>query len=250
MIRRRQAIQIGVTYKIASERDLSRIESFLSQKKIDSLFTPPLSHPTRGITIANRVLSKFSSGIWIIAELNQKIIGTLAVVPAHLSKHPPRKKPHKDIHISSGLSLGEQFSAMELSTIVTDPKKRERIKGVGTDMLNLAKKYVETRGENEIYFITDSWIGGVMDQFIRKVNNQEHYALTEAGELQHHHKHKIDYLIRIFSDPHKRGKNGPPTVIYLIPYKIAHWDFLKENNKKILKLRKLYKSLSDASVQL
>ncbi|MBP6884917.1 MAG: hypothetical protein KBC17_03825 [Candidatus Pacebacteria bacterium] len=244
MRKRRQAIQIGVTYKIAAEIDLSRIESFLSQKKIDSLFTPPLSHPTRGITIADRVLKKFNTGVWIIAELHQKVIGTLAVVPTHLPKHPPRKKPHKDIHISYGVSFTQQFSAMELSTIVTDPKKRERIKGMGTDMLKIAKKYIETCGDNEVYFITDSWVGGVMDQFIRKVNNLEHHDLIQSGELEYHTTHQIDYLIRIFSDPNKRGKDGPPTAIYLIPYKSTHWGLLKENHRKILKLRKLYKSLA------
>lgn len=231
--------ELGFTFQLANKSDLSKIEDFLSRKDIDALFIPPLSDTTRGISIKERVINKFNIGFWIVSlDLNQKVVGSMAVVPTQISEKPIKVDKKTGIDISLGISISEWDveKIMELSTVATDPvtKNTFSIKGIGKNLLLEAIKEVGTK-KGKIGLITDSWLGGEMDGFITHViNNIENKPPTNQI---------IDLLIRIYSDPPKRGSEGLPTALYLIPCNSKDWNFLVEKQDEIKKLREQYQLL-------
>jgi hypothetical protein len=74
-----------------------------------------------------------------------------------------------------------------------------------------------------------------MDGFINHIVNKMPGKTTADN---------IDTLIRIYSDPGKRGKNGPPTTLYLIPTNEKDWAFLANKQGEIKVLRNFYNSLT------
>ena len=94
---------ISITIREASQNDLSLIEAFLSRPEIDTLFTPPLSDPVRGMTIQERVKRKFTTGVWIIAVYENQVVGVVAIVPSKL--RPEIKAPVSSRAISLGVSF-------------------------------------------------------------------------------------------------------------------------------------------------
>lgn len=67
------------TIRVAQNKDLDRIISFLSQLKIDKGFCKPLSD--RNISISERVFLKYKQGIWIFAEIEKQIVSCVAIIP-------------------------------------------------------------------------------------------------------------------------------------------------------------------------
>lgn len=235
----RKPEELGITFKIAQQQDLSKIKIFLEQPLIDNLFTPPLSDPTRGISIDQRVQLKYETGFWAISEsANGKIVGCMAVVPTKVGVEPIQTDPEKDIKISSGISLSNWSvqKIMELSTVATNPETKSTltVKGIGEKLLLQVIKQLHTPEFNNFGLVTDSWLGGQMDGFINHVVNK---MPTKPVTYD------LDTLIRIYSDPKKRGKNGPPTTLYLIPNSKKDWTFLINNQDKIKKIRELYTNL-------
>lgn len=64
---------------IAQKEDLKNIISFLSRPEIDNSFCKPLSD--RNITITDRVFSKHRKGLWVLAEIHNKIVSCVAIIP-------------------------------------------------------------------------------------------------------------------------------------------------------------------------
>ncbi len=221
----------GINFKTATEEDLKGLSEFLSRDDIDSLFTPRLSDPVRGVSIEERVKKKFESGNWVIAKRGDSVVGCMAIVPTSLSKEVPSSEL-----ISEGISLNDWkvSEIKELSTVVTDPKlKEEGIKGVGGGILTEVKRNILENGGGSWGLVTDSWIGGDMGGFVDAMNKKA--RLSETGEDK-----TVDTLIRVYSDPGKRGKNGPLTVIYGIPVDKKDWDFFLSKQDKINPLRQKY----------
>jgi hypothetical protein len=65
--------------QVAQKSDLERIINFLTQPEIDQGFCKPLSD--RNISITNRVFSKYKQGVWLFAEIDDRIISCIAIVP-------------------------------------------------------------------------------------------------------------------------------------------------------------------------
>lgn len=239
-IHMRKPEELGITFKIAEQQDLPKIENFLGKPQIDNLFTPPLSDPTRGISINQRVRTKYKTGFWAISKTpDNQIVGCMAVVPAKVSIEPIKIDLEKYIKISSGISLSEWNvqKIMELSTVATNPeiKSKFAVKGIGEKLLIQVIEQLHTPGLHNSGLVTDSWLGGQMDGFINHIVNKMPTKPVSYG---------VDTLIRIYSDPKKRGKNGPPTTLYLIPNSEKDWAFLINNQDQIKKLRELYINLS------
>lgn len=228
-----------VSSGIATHEDLGKIENFLGRPEISSLFTPHLDDPVRKITIKERVQKKYRDGIWVIANHNNMVIGCMAVVPCNIPVEVP--KPDLELKISEGISIArwQVKKIMELSTVVVDPyiKSNFKIKGVGTTLLSECRKWISNKGKGNWGFITDSWIGGDMDGFLKVTNSklikQDHHL--EIPE--------IDTLLRIYSDPQKRGVSGPPTVIYGIPITSTDLNFFTLNQREISLLRVKYNQI-------
>lgn len=237
---------VGITIREATEADLPLVEEFLSRPDIDSLFTPPLSDPARGITIAERVQKKFKEGVWILSVHNEKVVGCLAVVPTKLQMEVPPPQPEKGIHISEGISFAEwgTKTLRELSTVVTDRKLRDElgVKGVGAELLNKSKNWVQREGGGEWGFITDSWVGGDMGGFIDVMNGKAYSAwLSRNGRT--YLPPTVHTLSRIYTDPSKRGIDGPPTVVYGIPIEDKDWEFFSRKQQEISTLERRYREV-------
>lgn len=227
---------VGINFRVAKITDLDLLRDFLSKKEIDGLFTPRLSDPVRGITISDRVKKKFDTGAWVIAERGGMVVGSMAIVPTNLSKDVPSSEPEKGIKVSEGIPLDgwDVEKIVELSTVVTDPKlKSEGIKGVGAGILAEVKTWVMKEGVGKWGLVTDSWIGGDMGGFVAAMNKK---AFKEAyGEEK-----EVDTLVRVYSDPGKRGPTGPLTVIYGIPISKSDWEFFLSKQTEIRPLREIY----------
>jgi hypothetical protein len=65
--------------QLAQEDDLHRITIFLSQPIIDKGFCKPLSH--RSLSIPERVSTKHRQGVWVFAEMDDRIVSCVAIVP-------------------------------------------------------------------------------------------------------------------------------------------------------------------------
>ena len=235
----RRPEEVGITFKIADETDLPQIENFLSQPQIDTLFTPPLSDFTRGISIKQRVKTKYETGFWAISkDSDNVIVGCMAVVPAKIGLEPASEDIKKGILISSGVSLIDWGveRIVELSTVATNPETKTKlaVKGIGEELLLQVIKRLQTSEFNGVGLVTDSWLGGQMDGFINHIVNKISTRPTTRI---------IDSLIRIYSDPQKRGKDGPPTTLYLIPTRELDWDFLIAHQDEVENLRGLYTNL-------
>lgn len=241
MLRVRQPEEVGISFKIAERQDLSKIEGFLEQPQIDNLFTPPLSDPIRGISISQRVQTKYETGFWAISETpDGQIVGCMAVVPAKISTEPIEINLENGIEISSGVSLSgwKVKRIMELSTVATNPETKLKfaVKGIGEKLLLQVIEQLHTSEFNNVGLVTDSWLGGQMDGFINHVINK-----MPTNPVTYN----IDTLIRIYFDPKKRGKKGPPTTLYLIPNSEKDWAFLINNQNQIKELRLLYSKLAN-----
>ena len=231
--------EVGITFKEATLEDITNIVDFLGRQDIDSLFVPSLSDPVRGMTIRERVERKISNGKWIIAIQEKKVIGCMAIVPARVTKEV--QLPKKEGYISKGISFDgwNKNIVWELSTVVVDLEllRKEGVKGVGGSLLNSAKNWVRAKGlQNGL--LTDSWVGGDMGGFIMAMNAKE-YKL-------HNKEEKIDIpdtLMRIYTDPAKRGEKGPPTVIYGIPLDSEDWRFFESKKKEMEELKKEYENI-------
>lgn len=227
--------ELDITFCMAKTEDLDSLEKFLASNEIDSLFTPPLSDPTRGITIHDRVQKKFESGVWILSKDSQNnIIGCMAVVPTTVNKDIVNNLNKSDVSLSINLSGWNPKNTVELSTVATKPDLKEtmKVKGVGESMLLQAIRHIQTLEDTG--FVTDSWLGGDMDGFITHVLNKS----IEKPTIEH-----FDFLIQIFSDRKKRGKDGPPTTLYFIPVNAKDWEFIKGKQPEVHDLREKYNSL-------
>jgi N-acetylglutamate synthase-like GNAT family acetyltransferase len=235
---------MGISFREAKVGDLPLIEEFLSREEIDRLFEPKLSDPVRGITIKDRVQKKFKKGVWVIALREGKVVGCMAVVPTNLPIEVPPANPKEGIKMSEGISIKDWNveKVMELSTVVTDPKFEK--KGIGTDILAMIKGWVKRKGRGWFGLITDSWIEekSKMDTFVAGTNRKE----IQKNEIQVSVKpESFDTLIRIYSDPGKRGPEGPPTVVYGIPMSDFDWKFFDSKQDDISKLRVTYSSFAN-----
>ncbi len=67
------SITKGVEVVLATEDDISRIISFLSNPEIDQAFVRPLSN--RNTSIEERVRGGLSNGFWLIASYNSTVVG-------------------------------------------------------------------------------------------------------------------------------------------------------------------------------
>ena len=238
--------QVGIEIRRAVPADLPGIEEFLSRPDIDSLFVPALSDPARGITIADRVQKKFNQGTWIVSSHEGKIVGCMAIVPSSLPQEVPLPNPDGGMPISEGVSFSDwgPDTIMELSTVVTDRSLRDtlKVKGVGAELLDLCKQWVKEKGNGEWGFVTDSWVGGDMGGFVDVMNAKAYSTwLARAGGKQA--STAIDTLVRIYSDPSKRGVDGPPTVVYGIPIEDRDWKFFAGKQEEIHSLRGTYDAL-------
>ncbi len=231
--------EIGISFREAFLEDVQSIENFLARKEIDSLFVPLLSDPVRGMTIKERVERKMDNGKWFIAVQGKKVVGCMAVVPAKVTKEV--QSPKKEEYISKGVALSgwNKNRIWELSTVVVDLEllKKEKVKGIGGSLLVLAKNWVKTKGSQD-GLLTDSWVGGDMGGFIATMNTKE-YKLHNKEKKQE----TPDTLMRIYTDPAKRGEKGPPTVIYGIPLDTADWNFFESKKSEIEKLKKEYERI-------
>ena len=108
-----------VSFRIATHEDLGKIENFLGRPEISLLFTPRLDDPIRKITIEERVQKKFRTGIWVIANHNNMVVGCMAVIPDDIPAEVP--KPSLGLEISEGISIAkwQVEKIMELSNIST-----------------------------------------------------------------------------------------------------------------------------------
>jgi hypothetical protein len=231
--------QFNIAIREARPEDLEGIENFLQRSDIDSLFVPALSDPARGMTIRERVEGKFKNGKWVVAMLGEKVIGCMAIVPAKLTREISPFSKEKPI--SMGLSVKEwrKNNFWELSTVVVDQKllKREKVKGVGGSLYEVAKNWVRAKGADD-GLVTDSWVGGDMGGFVMAMNAKAYHANDPQKE-----KTMPDTLMRIYSDPAKRGEDGPPTVIYGIPLDDEDWRFFESQQAEIMSLREEYEKL-------
>lgn len=247
--RTRSIEEVGIAIREATDADLQGIADFLQRKDIDSLFTPALSDPARGITIGERVAKKQKEGVWIISVHNEKVVGCLAIVPAKLPLDVPPANPDRGMRISEGVSFKEwDVSAIrELSTVVTDRRLRDdlHVKGVGAELLNRSKQWVQREGKGTWGFVTDSWVGGDMGGFIDAMNNKA-YAAWLAANGKSGYPHTIHTLGRIYTDPAKRGTDGPPTVVYGIPIEDGDWEFFVSKQREIGSLEERYKEIEAA----
>lgn len=245
---------VGISIKEAESSDLPILEEFLARPDIDGLFSPSLSDPVRGITIRDRVQKKFHEGVWVVAVHEGKVVGCMAVVPSRLSIDVPVPDPDRGIKASEGVSFSgwQADKIMELSTVVTDPKIKEalKVKGMGTELLDKAKDWTKRKGEGKWALVTDSWVGGGMGEFIAKLNtrayldwckqsNQEP-ALDENGHL--------NTIVRVYSDPGKRGENGPATVVYGIPIDNKDWEYHVQNQDGIRQTQGVYDKLNQSQM--
>ena len=243
---------LKITAKIAQVSDFEALMIFLQREDIDTLFTPVLSDPTRGITIPQRVEIKFKTGHWIIATAHEekvnRVVGCLAIVPSKLEIDVPPTMPSENRPISEGISLNgwDVSEIREISTIVTDPVMREQrgIKGIGAGLLREATHLIVQEGGGKWGFVTDSWVGGDMSGFLRHMINKAYLERPE-GQQNQVKPGLFDTLVRIYSDPKKRGKDGPPTVVYGIPYSDRDWNFFSSAQNDIIPLRKLYQELEE-----
>lgn len=235
--------EAGIEIRIASEADLPGVEAFLSRTDIDALFTPPLSDPARGISIADRVSKKFAEGVWIVSVHQDKVVGCMAVVPTKI----PVDVPPPDTSIEGGVSEGVSFaewpveSLKELSTVVTDRALRDElhVKGVGAELLEQAKQWVAAEGRGAWGFITDSWVGGDMGGFVHAMNAKA-YEQRNIARGDTEVRPPLNTLARLYSDPSKRGVDGPPTVVYGIPITEADWKFFEGKQSEIAHLQEVY----------
>lgn len=231
----------AISIRTAELADVPGIKNFLKRPEIDSLFVPPLSDKARGMTIEERVEKKIREGIWVIATKDKKIVGCMAVVPAKLTREVP--SPKKEGLISKGVSIEDwkKNKIWELSTVVVDQElsKKEKIKGIGKSLLEMAKNWVRNKEMQGL--ITDSWVGGDMGGFVRAMNVKEYRSHNENGREE-----IPNTLIRIYTDPAKRGEKGPPTVIYSIPLDNEDWRFLKSKQVEIKSLQGEYNHLEES----
>jgi hypothetical protein len=241
--RQKSIEEVGIRIREASAEDLPLIEEFLSRTDMDSLFTPALSDAARGITITERVQKKSREGVWITSVHNEKVVGCLAIVPAKFPTEPMPADPEHGINISEGVSFADWKirKLMELSTVVTDRKLRDElnVKGVGAELLGKSKEWVKREGKGAWGFVTDSWVGGDMGGFIDVMNNKA-YVPWRATHGDSTYPEAINSLMRIYSDPGKRGAEGPPTVVYGIPIEDRDWEFLISKQADIMRLEKRY----------
>ena len=232
--------QVSITTRAAILEDLPILGKFLERPEIDSLFVPPLSDPTSGITIKDRVGKKMEHGMWIIALREGKVVGCMAVVPAKMEKEPHAPKEAKHISLGIFLEGWDKAKLWELSTVVVDKEltKSLRVKGIGKSLFEMAKKWVRDKGGQQ-GLITDSWIGGEMGGFVMAMNRKDYHL--------HHPEKKTapDTLMRIFSDPAKRGEDGPPSVIYGIPLDDIDWQYFEARQSSISDLRHEYERLEN-----
>ena len=231
--------EVAIAIREAGLEDVKAIEDFLSRPEIDSLFVPPLSSSARGMSITERVERKMNSGKWVVAVRDEIVVGCMAIVPAKLTKEV--QPPKKEGYISKGISLDgwKKDQIWELSTVVVDQDllKKEGVKGIGSSLLRLVKNWVKIKGTHA-GLITDSWVGGDMGGFIMAMNKKEYESQHKGEEV------KIpDTLVRIYTDPAKRGESGPPTVIYGIPLDNIDWNFFESKQAEIKELEKEYVDL-------
>lgn len=243
---------LRITAKIVQESDLGPLMDFLQREDIDMAFKPALSDPARGITIPQRVEKKFKSGHWIIATAHDgkvsRVSGCLAIVPSKLDIEVPPAIPSEGRPISAGISLrGWDISEFrEISTVITDPVLRQHqgIKGIGAGLLREATHLVAQEGNEGWGFVTDSWVGGDMSGFLKHMINKAYLERPESKKINAE-PGLFDTLVRIYSDPSKRGKDGPPTVVYGIPYTNRDWDFFTSKQEDIALLRRRYQELEE-----
>lgn len=245
--------EAGIAFKEAEASDLNSIERFLSRPEIDSLFVTFLSDPARGISMRERVEKKFKQGVWMIAQYGGEVVGCMAVVPSSLPLDVPGPNPAEGINLSEGVSLRgwEVERIMELSTVVTDKSLKEKLEikgGVGEKLLKMSEDWVITQGKGKWGLITDSWLGGSdMEIFITKMNTKAYLAWAGGQEpsiLQSGKGELLSFLVRIYSDPKKRGPEGPPTVVYAIPLYEQDWRFFLGKIDEIARLKEIYKKLA------
>lgn len=245
--RTRSLEEVGISIRQAIESDLPGVQRFLTRPDIDSLFTPALSDPARGITIADRVQSKFNVGVWIVSAHEGEIVGCMAVVPSKLPIEVPQRDETSGIKVSEGISFAGWGASklFELSTVVTDRDLRDKlgVKGVGAELLNEAKRWMRTNGGGDWGLVTDSWVGGDMGGFVDNMNAKAYRAWLAEKSLPAPEKPFLDTIVRIYTDPGKRGKNGPPTVVYGIPIEDRDWNFFIDKASDIGKIRAVYEDL-------
>ncbi|OGK29867.1 hypothetical protein A3D08_00805 [Candidatus Roizmanbacteria bacterium RIFCSPHIGHO2_02_FULL_43_11] len=187
---------VPVEARTANLTDLENLRHFLSREDIDGAFQPALSDLVRGVSIQERVQLKFQNGAWIIAESNGNIVGCLAIVPASIPLEVPPAAQDGTVSLGVSLTRWQVEKLMELSTVVTDPKLRAAgVKGIGKLLVDEAIQWILHEGKGNWGLITDSWFGGPMGGFIKRING-------------------IDTLLRVYTDPGKRGPHGPLTTVY------------------------------------
>jgi GNAT superfamily N-acetyltransferase len=246
--RMRSPEEAGIEIRQAVEGDVVPIEAFLSRPEIDSLFVPALSGPARGITIRERAEKKFREGAWIISAHEGKVVGCMALVNSKLTNDVPPAYPEKGMPLSEGVSLADWKvdKLIELSTVVTDRELRDKlhVKGVGAALLNQAKEWVRSHGDGKWGFLTDSWVGGDMGGFVDTMNAKAYASwLQMNGRKVDELSGFVDTIVRIYSDPGKRGIDGPPTVVYGIPIEDRDWEFFLKHQDQIRDVKKLYERL-------
>lgn len=246
--RMRSPEEAGIEIRQAVESDVPHIEAFLSRPDIDSLFTPALSDPARGITIKERAERKFREGAWIISMHEGKVVGCMALVNSKLTNEVPPAHPEQRAPLSEGISLSGWGAEklIELSTVVTDRDLRDKlqVKGVGAALLDQAKRWVHEHGNGQWRFITDSWVGGDMGGFVDAMNAKAYEAWLRTKDSESGGRVAfVDTIVRVYSDPGKRGVDGPPTVVYGIPIEDRDWEFFLRSQDAIREVRKLYERL-------
>lgn len=240
--------EAGIEIRQALEGDVPAIEEFLSRSDIDSLFVPALSDPARGITIKERAEKKFREGAWVVSIHEGRVVGCMALVNSKLTNDVPSARPEKGIAISEGISFSGWGAEklIELSTVVTDRNLRDKlqVKGVGAALLDQAKQWVRIHGKGAWGFLTDSWVGGDMGGFVDAMNAKAYQSwLGQNAQNSVQNAEAVDTIVRVYSDPEKRGADGPPTVVYGIPIENRDWEFFLANQSKIRDVRALYERL-------
>jgi hypothetical protein len=124
--------------QIAQKRDLHRIKSFLASPEINNAFCKPLSE--RNISIGKRVWLKHRQGLWVIAEIDDRLVSCVAILPE---------------------GKGVSFSTF---ACINDIKSKLAGGGVWKQSLNIVRERFDVS-----FIEIDSWEGNhFINRFLRK----------------------------------------------------------------------------------
>ena len=138
-----------IMYTLATTDDLDALVSFLEQPSVDLTFIKPLSQ--RSYSIKDRVYNKYRDGYWILAKLDNKIIGCLALIPTK--------------------------EEIEISTYAVDRECRGR--GIGSALIDIAIETTIEKYPTNKTLILDSWEG---NPAIDKLMQKSGFVLRESFE--------------------------------------------------------------------